>query len=207
MGKDEDERDKTQHAKDRIDEYAAKQGEEHICHRQEGQSNLVDATMVIENQTVLEDKDVHKSEVLSGKPFEEGRGSASTSSKTAWADDEFENEEKEMAAPNDDREELELEDASAHKPDARFMTPERHTPVCRQSGEVDRVDPSKTRKVNDENMETNDDTGGMNLDSVNAPGDVHVVRGPEFARTNGSALREKTSEVPVNLDSLNTEAL
>ena len=66
-----------------IDECVAKQGEEHIYHKQEGESDLVDATMVIESQTVLEDKDVHKSGVLSGKPSEEGLGSAATSSNTA----------------------------------------------------------------------------------------------------------------------------
>ena len=43
---------------------------------------MVDATIVIDNLTVLEDKDVHKPEVLSGKPSEEGRGSVATSSKT-----------------------------------------------------------------------------------------------------------------------------
>ena len=126
MGKDGKERDQIQHAKDRIDEYVAKQGEEHIYHKQEGERNLVDATMAIENQTVLEDKDVYKSEVLSGKPSEEGRGSAATSSQTAWADVEFENEDKEMAEPNEDREELELEDVNHRKADAGFMTPDRN---------------------------------------------------------------------------------
>ena len=56
--------------------------------------------------------------MLSGKPSEEGRGSAATSSKTAWADVDIENEDKEMAEPNDDREELELEDANIRKSDA-----------------------------------------------------------------------------------------
>ena len=46
------------------------------------------------------------------------------------------------------------------------MTPELNPPERRQSGEVDRGDPSKTRRVNDESMETNDDTGGRNLDSL-----------------------------------------
>ena len=73
MGKDEKEREKLQHARDRIDEYVAKQGEEHIYHKQEGgQTNDND------EETVLEDKDVHASEVQSGKLREEGRGSAAT---------------------------------------------------------------------------------------------------------------------------------
>ena len=116
---------------------------------------------------MLEDKHVHTSEVLSSKPSEEGRGSAATSSRTAWADVEFEIDDTAMAEPNDDQEELELEDANTRRSHARFMTPERNPPVRRQSGEVDREDPSKTRRVNDENMEANYDTGGMNLDSLN----------------------------------------
>ena len=36
MGKDEEERDKIQHAAEHIDEYVAKQGEEHIDHKQKG---------------------------------------------------------------------------------------------------------------------------------------------------------------------------
>ena len=55
MGKVEEERETNQHAKDRIDEYVDKQREEHIDHRQEGGSALVDA-MAIEHQTVLEHK-------------------------------------------------------------------------------------------------------------------------------------------------------
>ena len=38
LGKDEEERDNIQHAKERIDEHVAKQGEEHIYHKQEGDS-------------------------------------------------------------------------------------------------------------------------------------------------------------------------
>ena len=57
---------------------------------------------------MLEDKDVHQYEVLSGKPSEEGRGSAATPSRTAWADAEFEIGDTAMAEPNDVREELEL---------------------------------------------------------------------------------------------------
>ena len=83
MGKDEEERHQIQHSKERIDKYVAKQGEEQTYHRQEGERDPVDAQMIMENQTVLEDQDVHKSEVLSGKPSEEGRGSAATSSNTA----------------------------------------------------------------------------------------------------------------------------
>ena len=71
-----------------------------------------------------------------------------------------------MVEPNGDREELELEDANARRSDARYMTPERNPPVRRQSGEVDRDDPSKTRRLDDENVEMNDDAGGMNLDSM-----------------------------------------
>ena len=109
-----------------------KQGEEHIYHKQEGEIYLVDATMVIGNQTVLKDQRVHKSEVLSGKPSEEGRKSAAKSSKKAWADVDFENEDKEMAEPFD-REELELQDANTRRSNARFMTSERNPPVRRQS--------------------------------------------------------------------------
>ena len=61
-----------QHAKERIDEYVAKQGEERNYHKREGESDLVDAKNVIEHKTVLEDKDAHKSEVLPGKPSEDG---------------------------------------------------------------------------------------------------------------------------------------
>ena len=86
---------------------------------------------------MLGDTYVHNSEVRSGKPSEEGRGSAATSSKTAWADVEFENGDNKMAEPNVDREELELEEANTRKPDARFMTPARNPPVRRQSGDVD----------------------------------------------------------------------
>ena len=78
---------------------------------------------------MLEDQHAHKSEVLSGKPFEEGRGSAATPYTITWADVEFENEDKDMVEPNDDRAELELEDANARNSDARFMTPERNPPV------------------------------------------------------------------------------
>ena len=97
---------------------------------------------------MLEDQDVHTSEALSGKPSEEGRESAATSSITAWADVEFENDDTAVAEPIDDREELELEDANAQRPDARFVTPERNPLVRRQSGEADREDPSKARRVN-----------------------------------------------------------
>ena len=48
-----EEREKVQHAKDRIDEYVAKQGEEQIYHKQEGENNKDG-----DEQTVLEDKDV-----------------------------------------------------------------------------------------------------------------------------------------------------
>ena len=61
---------------------------------------------------------------------------------------------------------MELEDVNAQRSDARFMTPERNPPVRQQAGGVDREDPSKTRRVNDENMETNDDAGGMTIDSM-----------------------------------------
>ena len=84
MCKDEEERQKLQHAKDRIDEYIAKQGDDHTSHKQEGKNNKDGG-----KQTVLEDKDVHKSEVLSGKRSEEGRRSAATSSINAWADADF----------------------------------------------------------------------------------------------------------------------
>ena len=105
MGKDEEERDTCHRAKERIDEYSAKQEEEHIYHKQEWESYSVDA-MIIEKQAVLEDNDVQESDVLSGKPSEEWRESAATSFKTAWADVDFKNEDKVMAEPNDDREEL-----------------------------------------------------------------------------------------------------
>ena len=36
------------------------------------------------------------------------------------------------------------------------MTAERNPPLRRQSGEVDQADPSKTRRINDDNMETNE---------------------------------------------------
>ena len=84
----------------------------------------------------------------------------------AWADAEFEADDAAMVEPNDDREELEFEDANTRRSDARYMTPERNPPVRRQSGEVDRDDPSKTRRLDDENVEMNDDAGGMNLDSM-----------------------------------------
>ena len=53
-----------------------------------------------------------------------GRGSAAISSNTAIADVEFSKDDKETVEPNNDREELELEDANTRKSDARFMTPE-----------------------------------------------------------------------------------
>ena len=46
------------------------------------------------------------------------------------------------------------------------MTPERNPPVRRQSGEVDRDDPLKTGRLDDENVEMNDDADGMNMDSM-----------------------------------------
>ena len=58
MGKDEEEREKLQHAKERIDEYVAKQGEEHIYHKQEAEQ-----TNDHDQQTVLEDQYVHKYEL------------------------------------------------------------------------------------------------------------------------------------------------
>ena len=91
MGKDDEEREQIQDATARIDEYVAEQGEEQPDHKQEGESDLVDATMVIENQTVLEDQYVQNSEVLSGKPSEERRESAATSSNMALAEVVFEN--------------------------------------------------------------------------------------------------------------------
>ena len=42
----------------------------------------------------------------------------------SWADVEFENDDKAMAEPNYDREELELEDVNARRSDARFVTPD-----------------------------------------------------------------------------------
>ena len=64
MGKGEEERDQIWRAQARIDEYAAKKGEEPFHHKQEGGSDLVDATMFIEHQTVLEDQYVYKSDAI-----------------------------------------------------------------------------------------------------------------------------------------------
>ena len=96
MGKDEEEFEKLQHTKERIDYYVAKQGEEHIYRKREGGT-----TNDNDQQAVLEDKYVRTSEVFSGKPFDEGRGSAATSTKFAWASADFEINDTAMVEPND----------------------------------------------------------------------------------------------------------
>ena len=53
LGKDDEELEKLQHAKERIDEYVAKQGEEQQDHKQEGEH-----TNDIDQHAVLEYKDV-----------------------------------------------------------------------------------------------------------------------------------------------------
>ena len=148
-----------------------------------------------EATTVLEDKYVRKSEVLSGKPSEEGRGSA------AWADAEFEDDDTAMIAPNDDREELEFEDANARASDARFTTPERNPPTRRYSGEADREDPSKARRVEAGNVEMkNDVADGMNLDSMQVDAlELNVVDQLIIGKAiQGSDVLELYSPVRVN---------
>ena len=75
MGTDEGEPEKLQHAKDCIGEYAAKQGEEQSYRKREGENKESEGTHVGlmnagDERAALEDKDAHKSEVLSSKPSE-----------------------------------------------------------------------------------------------------------------------------------------
>ena len=83
MGKDEEEREKVQHAKDRIDEYVAKQGEEHIYHKQEGKNNKGGVEQTVHMF-------IHLKNYRASHPSEERHGSAGTFLRVARADADFE---------------------------------------------------------------------------------------------------------------------
>ena len=154
-----DEQNKLQHAKDRIDEFAANAGAK-VDDKQEGKYN--------DNIEVLVDQPARNSEIVRHTETD-GRGSTARSSRDVWADVELDEPVGlELDVSMDmslDHGGDELEEGQITRSERRFATPERKPAVRRPAGADAGDDNPKVRKLDSDIMDSND-SAGIDIDSI-----------------------------------------